>query len=617
MGTERLPGNITGVFDLLGSELVVQFDPETRFLTSAELFFQDADYGPLFDDPALETNFVVLTAIEGDQLLVRDLFRLSLALDLTIFDDATGNDMTAQFGGLAGLIPGEPVRLRIRVGQAGDLFPKDLVVEVGLNPVLDGEPDVTPPDEPLGPGPNAGAIVTADLNFDPLDQQLTNFELTPGDVGQVAIYGYGLTDLAGVSVKLRFDELQLNFDAAAASLDPGDPNILEPLEPFADQPVFLSPTVEEGLLTFAGSLLGQDQTAPRPEGLLAIVQFSPTPEFSGAVVVVEEVTFNDATGANDVVSPAFSLFFVPPLGTRADLDGDGCVLWNDLFLFADAWGGTEFDSRFDFTLDGNLDELDFFVLARAFGTCSSGKLIAAVGEMTARQGTLRLETISDDGLWLLVLADGVETAGSAMVVDYDPHMFRLTNVHGGTHGSGRLLFDEEEEGRVLVLTKGVGLAGGELLARLHFEPLVAEANHFPSSSPFTVREAALRRADGLVVQPDVGAITVVNLLPESFGLAPNYPNPFNSSTTISFQLPVAGAARIEIFDLLGQKIRSLVAGERAAGFHETTWDGRDDSGLLTAAGPYLYRLDVRPADRGRGVDGQREFSEVRRLLFLK
>jgi hypothetical protein len=234
--------------------------------------------------------------------------------------------------------------------------------------------------------------------------------------------------------------------------------------------------------------------------------------------------------------------------------------------------------------------------------------------MTARQGSLRLETVSDDdGLSLLVLADGVETAGSAIFVDYDPHMFKLTHLDGGTYGSGRLLFDEEEEGRGLVLTKGGGLAGEELLAHLHFEPLVAASNH----GSFTVREAALRRADGLVVQPDVGTITV-NLLPESFGLAPNYPNPFNSSTTISFQLPVAGAARIEIFDLLGQKIRSLVAGERAAGFHETTWDGRDDSGLLTAAGPYLYRLDVRPADQdGRGVDGQREYSEVRRLLFLK
>ena len=464
-------GTIAGTFDLVGAPVVVQFDPQTRLATHVQEFSIEVDYSHLFADPGLETFFVVLTGIDGNQLDIRDLNRLSMAIDSPIVDDQTGLEVTAQIGGLAGLIPEEPVRLLVRNGQPGDQFPQSFVVEVGINPVLDGQPDVTPPDVPTGPGPNVGAVVTADLNFDPLDQELTNFELGPGDVGQVAIYGYGLTDLAGISVKLRFDETQLNFDAATSSLDPSDPNILEPVEPFADAPVFLDPNVEDGLLTFAGSLLGQSQIAPRPEGLLGIVQFSPTPEFSGGVVVVEEVIFNDITGANDVVNPEFSLFFVPPLGTRADVDDDGCVLWDDLFLFADAWGLSDFDSRFDFNLDGSLDELDFFVLARAFGTCSSGKLIADVVP-DVRDGGLRLETtVDDDGVSLLVMTRGIEASDGAFLVEYDPQLYSLRSLDSERHGAGPHLF-EEEPGRALVVTGG--LAGQELLARLQFEQLVPE-----------------------------------------------------------------------------------------------------------------------------------------------
>ena len=80
--------------------------------------------------------------------------------------------------------------------------------------------------------------------------------------------------------------------------------------------------------------------------------------------------------------------------------------------------------------------------------------------------------------------------------------------------------------------------------------------------------------------------------PQAFELEQNYPNPFNSSTTIRFVLPVAATFELEIHDVLGQKVRSLLRTHQAAGQHRITWNGIDDAGRAVAPGAYLYRLTL-------------------------
>jgi flagellar hook assembly protein FlgD len=77
----------------------------------------------------------------------------------------------------------------------------------------------------------------------------------------------------------------------------------------------------------------------------------------------------------------------------------------------------------------------------------------------------------------------------------------------------------------------------------------------------------------------------------------NTPNPFNPRTTIAFDLPQPGRARLQIFDVRGRRLRGLVDGVLPAGTHRVVWDGRLDNGLPAASGTYLYRLDLdgRPA----------------------
>ena len=95
--------------------------------------------------------------------------------------------------------------------------------------------------------------------------------------------------------------------------------------------------------------------------------------------------------------------------------------------------------------------------------------------------------------------------------------------------------------------------------------------------------------------------------PNGVVLGQNYPNPFNPSTVIPYELSSSSWVRLEVFNLLGQRLALLVDGEQEAGAHRARWDGTDGSGRAAAAGVYLYRLTVGESSQtGRMVlvDGQ-------------
>jgi len=78
--------------------------------------------------------------------------------------------------------------------------------------------------------------------------------------------------------------------------------------------------------------------------------------------------------------------------------------------------------------------------------------------------------------------------------------------------------------------------------------------------------------------------------PAKPSLFANYPNPFNSSTIILYQLPQVGDVEIVIYNLLGGKIRTLVKQEQPPGYYRVLWNGRDENGTAVSSGIYLYRL---------------------------
>ena len=101
------------------------------------------------------------------------------------------------------------------------------------------------------------------------------------------------------------------------------------------------------------------------------------------------------------------------------------------------------------------------------------------------------------------------------------------------------------------------------------------------------------------------SINEPNFIPEAFALHPNYPNPFNPSTTISYDLPEQAHVTLGIYDLLGKQIKTLANQSQDAGKRIAVWDGTDDLGRQVSAGVYLYRIQAG------------EFTHTRKMLLLK
>ncbi len=82
-----------------------------------------------------------------------------------------------------------------------------------------------------------------------------------------------------------------------------------------------------------------------------------------------------------------------------------------------------------------------------------------------------------------------------------------------------------------------------------------------------------------------------------FTVSSNYPNPFNPETEISFSVPQRMQVSLVIYNILGEKVKTLVSGEIDAGTHSIHWNGRDEAGNSVASGIYFYRLKAEGFDQ--------------------
>ena len=96
-----------------------------------------------------------------------------------------------------------------------------------------------------------------------------------------------------------------------------------------------------------------------------------------------------------------------------------------------------------------------------------------------------------------------------------------------------------------------------------------------------------------------------DLLPDRYYLFQNYPNPFNATTRIEFYLPERADVEVDIFNIIGRRVATLVDGELPRGSHSIEWNGLNTGGQAVATGIYFYRLKTS------------EYTETRKMLMIK
>jgi hypothetical protein len=126
---------------------------------------------------------------------------------------------------------------------------------------------------------------------------------------------------------------------------------------------------------------------------------------------------------------------------------------------------------------------------------------------------------------------------------------------------------------------------------------------YPGVGPDTASLVRAQFNDGQIQMVDGRGMAADK--PRAFALHANWPNPFNPETSIRFELAQGSAVQLEVFDALGQKVRTLVQGQRAAGSYQVLWDGRNASGAQVSSGVYFYRLQ------------SESFVQMHRMLLLK
>jgi len=112
-------------------------------------------------------------------------------------------------------------------------------------------------------------------------------------------------------------------------------------------------------------------------------------------------------------------------------------------------------------------------------------------------------------------------------------------------------------------------------------------------------------SDAFAISGTVSVEELSDILPRSFVLEQNFPNPFNPNSVIRYQLSAARDVELTIYNLKGQKIRTLVNTKKETGLHSVSWNGKDNAGNVVASGVYIYRMTAG------------EFVDAKKLTLLR
>ena len=283
-------------------------------------------------------------------------------------------------------------------------------------------------------------------------------------------------------------------------------------------------------------------------------------------------------------------------------------------------GDADYNPQADVNDDGTVDVDDFLIFITSFGKTATGPATKPIvllpgvnqnAEFALSLGSERVlagELVAVD----VSLANVEAVMGYGFTLNYDVTKFEFVSVAQADEdllastGGETLFHHVPGNGQVEVATglyNGTAVSGGGDIVRFVFRVLY----EFEDNARFEI-------ANGLVFDPSqlqnpavVAGVLELQSTPREFALHQNFPNPFNPDTTIKYDLAESADVTLQIYNVLGQVVRTLVASEaQSAGRYQIRWNGMDERGVPVSSGIYFYQI---------AADGK--FSDVRKLMLLK
>ena len=305
--------------------------------------------------------------------------------------------------------------------------------------------------------------------------------------------------------------------------------------------------------------------------------------------------------------------------SEGDFVGNRVIELDDFHVFAAFFGNDEeVEPAFDLNNDGKIGVLDLIKFARLFArdNPAGGGAVAAKGGIPGGQisDLFNFDSVYDsktEHMEFTILMNDVEALGGyAFDAVYDSKTFELVEIVSSTfleeNGGSQLSFDYKADGVVTIasvlkeLNENTAVSGDGIAATLKFKWLGdGESNN--------IQIADIQILDAFGAVSYFASFDALDLIPVPlvFELKNNYPNPFNPTTTIEYAMPHTELVRIDIVNVLGQIVTTLINEEVQAGFHKVVWNGKNALGSPVASGIYIYKIKA-------GT-----FTSVKRLTLLK
>ncbi len=435
-----------------------------------------------------------------------------------------------------------------------------------------------------------------------MELDFSRIDTTGTCVGGFNYFDYGVLNWPNLRIA--------SFEAKVSGANPLGPSseerLLFNIVITADTSVAEDTTLAVNLIN--STTLGQGPCAYEP-GLI-----------NGSVTVGSGPTFirGDYDASGDIAMPdALGLLLYkfhqpggvpPPCEDAADYDDSGDIAMPDalgllLYKFHQPGGVPPPPPYPDCGIDPTEDALG----CDSYPPCAKGAKRLVSSAPVSVEGAANVVKVgesylAEDGLMVVPveLTNEVKLRGFEFAVNFDPALVTVVEVRGGDGYDFFAPWVDNETGKVTIgfvpdMSMQEPLAAGQRVVA----ELVIKAK---ADAGLELSDVALYGLEAQVVDACWvnGVVKAGAGLPKEFALQQNYPNPFNPTTLIKYDLPVDCQVRLDVYNVVGQKVATLVDGQQKAGYKVATWNAQD-----LASGVYFYKLTAG------------DYSSIRKMVLLK